>query len=528
MKKILRLLLVEDSESDAALIALKLERAGYEVQRRRVEDLAGLHDALAQQRWDIIICDYMLPGIQAPDVLAEVQFTGLDIPFIVVSGDIGEEIAVAIMRAGAHDYLMKGHLARLAPVVARELAETENRRRRRASEMSKMESEKRVHEYAQTQAAILNSLSSHFALVNEAGVILAVNDSWSRHSAMNQMPGAGYAVGTNILEVYDSVTGDRAGEACAAAGGIRRVLCREASTFEMEYACEAPTGQRWFRMLVMPLNADERRDVVVKHVDITEHVEAEAVRRDRARLEQSLALAMNVQQSLLPQRDPQIHGLDVAGRSQYCDATGGDYYDFMELGAAARSGLLVAVGDVSGHGVASALVMASARAVVHAYRHLADDLAALLTKVNAVLAQDARHGLFMTMLLAAIDPVAGTMRWASGGHDLPFIYHPDTDTFEAYRETDLILGIDPTADYREYSLSGLKKGDLIFIGTDGIWEMRGANAKQFGKDRLRAFLREHHRESALDIADSLESHLARYLDGRPSQDDVTYVVIKVV
>ena len=113
----LRILHVEDSESDSALITRLLEKAGLEIEAERVEDTAGMRLALERSPWDAIICDYRLPALDAPEALATLKATGLDIPFIVVSGTIGEDLAVAMMRAGAHDYLLKDNLARLAPAV---------------------------------------------------------------------------------------------------------------------------------------------------------------------------------------------------------------------------------------------------------------------------------------------------------------------------------------------------------------------------------------------------------------------------
>jgi len=130
----LRVLLVEDSESDAALIVRHLTMADYDVRWERVETAGQMRAALEQPDWDIVIADYMLPGFDAPAALAILQQTGLDLPFAVVSGHIGEETAVALMKAGAHDYLMKNHLARLAPVVERELGEARMRRERRRGE----------------------------------------------------------------------------------------------------------------------------------------------------------------------------------------------------------------------------------------------------------------------------------------------------------------------------------------------------------------------------------------------------------
>src|SRR6185369_13639234 len=136
MSEILRVLQVEDSESDAALIVRILEKAGYEVQAERVEDDAAMRAALAGKTWDAIIADYHLPGFDAPAALATLHQTGLDLPFIVVSGTMGEDVAVGMMKAGAHDYLIKDHLARLAPAVEREVREAHVRQERRRAEAS--------------------------------------------------------------------------------------------------------------------------------------------------------------------------------------------------------------------------------------------------------------------------------------------------------------------------------------------------------------------------------------------------------
>src|SRR5574341_70491 len=131
MAKLLRVLIVEDSEDDARLLLRELRRGGYNVTHERVDTAEALNAALDQQVWDIVISDYSLPQFSGPAALALVQKKGLDLPFIIMSGTIGEEIAVETMKAGAHDYIMKNNLARLIPVIERELIEAVNRRDRR-------------------------------------------------------------------------------------------------------------------------------------------------------------------------------------------------------------------------------------------------------------------------------------------------------------------------------------------------------------------------------------------------------------
>lgn len=138
MQNSLKVLLVEDNESDGALVIRQLQKANYEVTFKRVESQAEMAAILEQEEWDIVISDFSLPQFTAHDSLKVLQDSGKDIPFIVVSGTIGEATAVVMMKSGAQDYLMKDNLTRLAPAVGREIADVQVRReRKRASEALK-------------------------------------------------------------------------------------------------------------------------------------------------------------------------------------------------------------------------------------------------------------------------------------------------------------------------------------------------------------------------------------------------------
>jgi two-component system, cell cycle sensor histidine kinase and response regulator CckA len=144
MNSPLHVLIVEDSEDDALLILRELRRGGYEVNHARVETPLTMQEALEQESWDIVISDYTMPAFNALDALKILQSRPLeDIPFLIVSGTIGEETAVAAMKAGAQDYLLKGNLARLVPAVERELREAEDRQKRHSAEQALEMSEDR-------------------------------------------------------------------------------------------------------------------------------------------------------------------------------------------------------------------------------------------------------------------------------------------------------------------------------------------------------------------------------------------------
>src|SRR5687768_2226262 len=127
----LHILLVEDSEDDARLLIRELKRYGFDPNIRRVETAEAMIAALDETEWDMILADYRLPRFSGPRALEIVRERGLDLPFILVSGTVGEEKAVAAMKAGAHDFLLKGSLLRLGAAVTRELREAEVRRERR-------------------------------------------------------------------------------------------------------------------------------------------------------------------------------------------------------------------------------------------------------------------------------------------------------------------------------------------------------------------------------------------------------------
>ena len=137
----LRILIVEDSEDDAILMLRQLQRSDYDITFERVDTAEAMNKALDEQEWDVILSDYVMPHFSMPEALNIMTEKGLDLPFIVISGAIGEESAVEVMRAGAHDYIMKDRLARLAPAIERELREAAMRRQRRQMENALRNSE---------------------------------------------------------------------------------------------------------------------------------------------------------------------------------------------------------------------------------------------------------------------------------------------------------------------------------------------------------------------------------------------------
>ncbi|HLO39646.1 MAG TPA: SpoIIE family protein phosphatase, partial [Phycisphaerales bacterium] len=249
---------------------------------------------------------------------------------------------------------------------------------------------------------------------------------------------------------------------------------------------------------------------------------------DGLKLKESLELAMEVQQALLPSGAPKVEGLEIAGRSIYCDETGGDYYDFIEMSNLSRDSLAIAVGDVTGHGIAAALLMTTARALLRGQAATSGNIAQLITHMNRHLSRDCHGGRFMTMYYLVIDAASRHLRWVSAGHDAAIAYNPATDMFVELEGADLPMGIDQDWEYQEFERGGFIEGQVIVIGTDGIWETRDANGRMFGKTGLRELIRAHARRPSAEIAKVIADALSKYRQGKSQEDDVTLVVIKFV
>ncbi len=189
MGKPLRVLIVEDSKADADLLLLELENGGYEPASERVDTAEAMGDALDKNTWDIILADYVMPSFSGLAALELLQARGIDLPFIVVSGQIGEDIAVATMKAGASDYILKGHYSRLVPALERELQDAEVRRERRKAEQERDRlveqlrqvneqmtiSSIRMQEQAAELAAIIDALAEALIVFGPAGEIIRMN-----------------------------------------------------------------------------------------------------------------------------------------------------------------------------------------------------------------------------------------------------------------------------------------------------------------------------------------------------------------
>jgi sigma-B regulation protein RsbU (phosphoserine phosphatase) len=271
------------------------------------------------------------------------------------------------------------------------------------------------------------------------------------------------------------------------------------------------------------LRTGDERDLVVQAFN-----EIGPKLEDHLRLHQSMDLAMKVQQRLLPGKNPQIPGLDIAGKSIYCDETGGDYYDFLGFNGKDERKISVVVGDVSGHGISSALLMASARAFLRQRSALPGTLGQIVSDVNAQLARDiAESHNFMTLFYLRIDDAHKSIEWVRAGHDPAIFYDPKTRSFEMLEGEGIPLGVEESWVYTENKKGNLSKGQIIVLATDGVWESQNTVGEMFGKDRIYDLIRANSALSARGILTILLDMLHRFTKGKNFEDDVTLVVIKI-
>ena len=238
MSKKLRVLNIEDSERDVELIRRHLSRAGFTLSCERVETASGMREVLATGEWDVILCDYSMPQFSALGALEVLKTLGLDIPFIIISGTIGEEVAVEAMRAGAHDYLMKANLVRLAAAIERQMIETENHRAQTRAEQALKVSEAELR-------ALFEAMSDVILVLDAEGRHLKMAPTKAPHI---YSPAAEW-VGKTLHEVFPKDKAD------FFLDHVRRALA-EGPLHRVEYSLPIDGKEVWFEGSISPMTKD--------------------------------------------------------------------------------------------------------------------------------------------------------------------------------------------------------------------------------------------------------------------------------
>ena len=273
--------------------------------------------------------------------------------------------------------------------------------------------------------------------------------------------------------------------------------------------------------ITKPFELQEIKARVKTHLTLKLASQALAAQRDR--LQQSLDLAKEVQQSLLPKENPRFAGLDIAGKSVYCDETGGDYYDFLDLGT---EKIGVIVGDVSGHGIQSALLMTTVRGSLRQRIQKPDSLAQMITDLNKQFHTDVDNsGHFMTLFICEIDTRDRILRWIRAGHDPAMVYNIASDTFRELDGRGLPLGVAKDSQFEECA-GVIADQQILVIGTDGIWEAFDIEGNRFGKNKFKDIIRSSAHLPADGMAERVIEAVQHFSYPLKIEDDITLVIVK--
>lgn len=234
-------------------------------------------------------------------------------------------------------------------------------------------------------------------------------------------------------------------------------------------------------------------------------------------------LARAVQQQFYKMPPPQTEGFDFAGAAYPADATGGDYFDFIPL---PDDCIGITIGDVSGHGVGSALLMVELRAYLRAFSNESSDIGKILSQINNALVSDLELDRYATLIFCRLHPKSRTVAYASAGHPPGYILDAHGAIKRTLDSTDIPLGFLPEHAFTFSDTIQLESGDVLALLTDGITEAERPDQSSFGVDGALDFIRAHVRESAREIVTGLYQAVRDFSDGLPQIDDITAVICK--
>lgn len=252
---------------------------------------------------------------------------------------------------------------------------------------------------------------------------------------------------------------------------------------------------------------------------------AERTERALAVVERDMAVAQEIQAGLMPSVSPAISGFDVAGMARPAAKAGGDFYDWQPM---ADGRLVVALADVTGHGIGPALVMAVCRSYSRASAPSAPDPATLISRINELIYEDlSRTGRFITMAIAIAHP-SGEVELVSAGHGPTLLYRAASGEVEVFGGDGVPLGVLEGEQYGPARRFRMERGDVLMLMTDGFMEWARADGKMFGLDGLRTSVQSAASGTAREILGRLDAAAVAFAAGAEQQDDTTAVAIKRV
>ncbi len=496
----LRVLVVEDSEFDARILVTQLRTGGWQVSFKRVDSGETLLAQLRAQPWDLILCDHTMPGFSAPEALALLQRSSLDIPFIIISGGIDEGVAIDAMKAGAQDFLKKGDTGRLIPAVQRELKDAAVRRARHEAEATLRDSELRYR-------SVWENSTDAVLLLDLAGVVRFANPAvqtvfgWPADELLGSP--------LDLLQPQDLPPGHWWSH-------------RKTAQVDALVGRRKDGGEVEIDVAVTEMRMGEQQWVVFFFRDVTERRRAE---RELAHSREEFAAAREIQQRLFPKSSPDLPGFEIAGISHPAVATGGDYFDYLPMSDGA---LGIVVADVSGHGVGPALLMAEARAYLRPLAKRRAQPSSVLDEAEKLLREDLGSERYITLCLIRLDPVTRVLTYANAGHPAAHVLDAGGSVKAVLRRTGRALGRQGSEPYGTGTELSLESGDVILLLTDGIDEAMRSDGECFGIERALDVVRTHRDRPLAELVEMLCQAAREFTAPDPQNDDLTVVLIRVL
>jgi phosphoserine phosphatase RsbU/P len=503
------ILFVDDNDAACCGLVRFLRQEGFEVTQAST---GGEALRLARAQPGLVVLDVNLPDMSGFEVCRRLKADPATaaVPVLHLSGHyVSSEDRTWGLEGGADGYLVK-------PVSPRELIAHVNAllRVRRA------------------ERALRDSEALYHSLVETLPVCIIRKDRDGRFTFANRPFCA--ELRRPLEQVVGKTDHDFYPEALARkyVADDRRVLESGAVFEDIEEHPGGDGGTTYVRVLKAPLRDSGGAVVGVQGIfwDITERRRAE---EELARTAAEFRVARRIQQKLFPSATPQLPGLDIGGAtfgfdiggaSYPAEAIGGDYYDYLAL---PDGSLGVAVGDVSGHGIGPALLMAEVRAYLRAFAQTGAGVGATLGLVNRVLLPDIEGDRFITLLLARLDPRGRSLTYASAGHATGYVFDAAGEVRRPLPSTSIPLGILADCDFPGSEVIALEAGDLVLFLTDGVVESRAPDGAIFGTRRTADLVRVYRRAPAREIVENLYHAVRAYAQNQPQYDDITATVIKV-
>jgi len=245
---------------------------------------------------------------------------------------------------------------------------------------------------------------------------------------------------------------------------------------------------------------------------------------EKQRLEKEMALARNIQRSLLPEAPPVVPGYELAVLNEPCFEVGGDYYDFLNLGPQT---LLLVIADVEGKGVSSALIMSNLQATLRALVMHLHSLEVLALSLNEMIYNDTKSEKYLSIFLGLVDTRRGGLHYINAGHVPPILINGETGAYKLLEEGGTVVGLFPHTEYNRGSAT-LAPGDVLVCCTDGILEAMNAKEDEYGNERLAECVARHRTKPAQAIVDAVQAEVNEFSRSGTHIDDKVLMIVKVV